>query len=55
MIAISTERCLPLILKWGYKDIADLRDWLTNAGLCILGEETMPANNLAIIAEKRPD
>lgn len=39
----------------GYKDIADVRDWLTGAGLCIVAEAPLPANNLALIAERSAD
>ncbi|NNE51919.1 MAG: DUF938 domain-containing protein [Sulfitobacter sp.] len=36
----------------GYKDSLDMRGWLGNAGLTIIAEVDMPANNLAFIAGK---
>ena len=36
----------------GYKDTADMDRWLARAGLMVLTHHDMPANNLAIMAEK---
>lgn len=38
----------------GYKDDADITNWLTTAGLTQLESISMPANNLAFIARKDP-
>jgi len=37
----------------GYKDIADIGDWLQKAGLDVLQMQEMPANNLMFISELR--
>lgn len=36
----------------GYKDCADVADWLNRAGLELIAQHEMPANNLTLIAEK---
>lgn len=36
----------------GYKDLLDMRAWLGDAGLTLVAETEMPANNLALIARK---
>lgn len=36
----------------GYKDTLDIAAWLGDAGLTLIATETMPANNLALVARK---
>lgn len=36
----------------GYKDDRDIKDWIRGAGLDLIATVEMPANNLALVAEK---